>query len=188
MIKRLAMWSLALGLAFALAACGGGNEGSATPADTSEVPESSDTVDEAVVEEPVADEPVVNEGDGGDDGCENALTADEIDSIFGTTVEISGEGRYCNIQFPNGSISVFSVFTGSTADDAMDELLPKFLEDEFARADGIVLDDGRGYVLETKLLVRGDSGRAFVLGIPGDLEVDDVQAANLKLAELLLLR
>jgi hypothetical protein len=128
------------------------------------------------------------EENAGDDGCDKALSAEEIDSILGTSVEIKGSGQVCQYIFASDSIGTLQAFTGSKADEAMDVVLGKFLADETAVARGVVLADDRGYVDPDGALVLGDSGQVFSLGIPDNIDVADKLVAIQLIADLLLTR
>lgn len=182
----LSLLAFALAAMVALAACGGGGDTTlADPAPTQDAPDDS-------VSAP-ADEPADASGEpepesASASGCNTALTIDEIDSIFGSSVIRVSGNKFCNIVFREDAITVFAIFSGSEADEAMEFHLPPFLADEAASAAGVTLDDGRGFIDDREAVVRGESGRTFVFGLPDNVDVADVRAAMQDLADLLLTR
>ncbi len=189
MIRRLLQLVLVLAAALLLASCGDDSTADA-PADSAPADDTADAPVDVPSDAPAdttVDEQVPVDEPADPNDCDTALTADEIDSIFGTSVEISGS-KFCNITFASDAVGILSIFSGSEADEAMDELLPKFLADEAASAAGVVLDDGRGYIDDFGVVVRGDSGRTFSFSVPDNIEVPDFQAALQDVADLLLTR
>lgn len=198
MINRVTMLPFAIAAALALTACGGGDEGS-SPASTEVAPDTTaEAPQETAADEPAADEAEAGAGDAasGDDeaasGCDKVLTPDEIGSILGTAPEISGSGEQCRHIYASDAVGTFQAFSGSKADEAIETLLAVFQDDETKSANGVLLDDGRGYVLdgsfERSVVVRGDSGQVFVFSAPDSLNVADIQMAMQGIADLLLTR
>lgn len=196
MIHRITVLPITFAAALALAACGGGGESSSPAPETPSTEVSPDTTGEAsgetVTEDSTgaeADDTAIGDGEG-ESGCDQVLTAAEIESILGTAPEVKGTGGVCQHIYADDAIGSLSAFSGSKADEAMDVLLTKFAEDE--TKSGALLDDGRGYVLdgsfERSVVVRGDSGRAFVFVAPDGLDVADIEAALQSIADLLLTR
>lgn len=125
-------------------------------------------------------------GDREPEGCNDVLTAEEIGAILGPVTGISGAGQFCNVSFESGSVGSLSAFEEKKADEAMDALLPAFKADATASAEGILLDEDRGFVHRNSAVVRGDSGRVFRFDAPDDLDVPDTQVAMQEIAALLL--
>ena len=186
----------------AVAACGGSDDNSSTPIDTP----STEIAPEATPEAPegtVSAEPAAGDapsdfgedaGDGSEEasGCAAALTAEDIESIFGSTPEISGSGEQCQHVYASDAVGTFQAYSGSKADDAIGALLDGFASDETKSNNGVLLEDGRGYVLDgtfsRSAVVRGDSGQVFVFTAPDNLDVADIESAMQNLADLLLTR
>lgn len=201
MINRATMLPIAIAAALALTACGGDDESSA-PVDPPPTEVTPDTTAEAPAEtiaaEPAADEAETEPGDAasGDDdaasGCDQVLTSDEIESILGTAPEISGSGEQCRHIYASDAVGTFQAYSGSKADEAINTLLAGFQDDETKNANGVLLDDGRGYVLDgtfnRSVVVRGDSGQVFVFTAPDGVDVADIQLAMQGIADLLLTR
>ncbi|NOX30664.1 MAG: hypothetical protein GXP35_11565 [Actinobacteria bacterium] len=202
MINRMAMLPIAIAAALTLAACGGADEGSSPTPDPPSTEVAPDTTaaapEETTADEPAADEAEAGAGDAasGDGGaasdCDQVLTADEIGSILGTAPEISGSGQQCQHIYASDAVGTFQAYSGSQADEAINTLLAVFQDDETKSANGVLLDDGRGYVLdgsfERSVVVRGDSGQVFVFSAPDSLDVADIQMAMQAIADLLLTR
>ena len=172
---------------FALAACGGESEPTATPPDSPPVETSVDV--EATVTPETADAPDTGSVEPASEGdCTTAVTAEEIETILETpAVEITGSGEQCSYTFAADSVGGVSVYSGAKADEAMETLLAKY-DPDFG---GVLLDDGRGFVqadLNGRVLVRGDSGRVFVFAIPDNIETENLQASLEDLAALVLTR
>jgi len=183
MLNRSATLFLVLAATLALAACGGESEGSTTSTDQPLADANPDTTVDTQAET-TADE---GAGDtaGGGDGCDQVLTPDEIESVFGTPVEIKGSSQFCTIIFASDAVGNLSAFSGSEADEAISTLLAQFLADE---TDGVLLEQDRGFVDQNSAIVRGDSGRVFRFDAPDSIDVPDSQAAMQDIAELLLTR
>lgn len=187
------MLPVAVVAAFAITACGGGSDSSASSADASPTETSADATVDTSSETSAAEEAdntgdEADDGDVGGDGCDQVLTSDEVQSVLGTSVEFTGSGQVCTVVFANDSTGTLQAFSDSKADDALDTLLAGFLADEAASASGVLLDDGRGYVLENSAIVRGDSGRVFRFDAPDNLDIADIQGAMQSIADLLLTR
>lgn len=191
MINRSALATLAIAAAMFLAACGGGEE-SVTLTDVTPIESAADSTAEAPAET-VTEAPAASDAttavDAGQDpgGCDQLLTPAEIDSIFGTSIDkINGAGQFCNIVFAGDAVGSLAVFSGSKADEAIDTLLAQFQAD--GATGGVLLADGRGYVLDATATVRGDSGRVFRFDAPENITTPDLPSAMQNLADLLLTR
>ncbi len=195
MTTRSTLRNVTIAAAVILSACGGDDEVAATSDDsttadggagtTIETPVA--TTLETAVEEPASDEETGAAAET-DEGCDQLLTAEELESILGAPVEVEprGTGQICNWVFASDAIGTMQVFTGSKADEAMDTLIPKYEAEATSR--GILLDDGRGYVLNGSAVVRSDSGRVFSLAVPDGIDVADMNAALKAITDLLLTR
>lgn len=176
----------AIAAALTLAACGGDSESTATADDpTIAEVEPDTTVDATTTSAPAttgAAEP--EEADG---GCNQVLTAEEFESILGRPVEVTGSGQVCNLILASDSVGTLQVFSGSKADEALDINLTKFRDNDGAGRGGVLLAGDSGFADSDGVVVRGSSGRVFVLGIP-DNATEDNQAAAQALADLLLTR
>ncbi|MFT5204536.1 MAG: hypothetical protein ACI9C1_003947 [Candidatus Aldehydirespiratoraceae bacterium] len=194
MHKRFVPLFLILAVAIALASCGDDSEADSTPPDSTPIEDSVELPDDAPADTPAdetpadapadapADEPVA-----ADDGsCAKAFTVAEYEQVFGTTVEINGGSKFCNVIFASDSIGAFSAFSGSEADEAMDQLLPAF--EAKASVDGVLLDDGRGFIDGFSAVVLGDSGRVFRIDVPSNVDLPDVPAAMQAAVDILLTR
>ncbi len=131
------------------------------------------------------------EDDGGteaDGGCDKALTPAEVESTLGVPVEISGTGQICMVHFADDSIGTSRCSPARRPTKRWMLCSPQFESDSTASADGVLLADGRGYVLDRSAIVRGDSGQVFRFGTPSNVELVDAQAAMEEIAALLLTR
>jgi len=193
-MNRSIALSLVLAVSLTLAACGGASEGSRTPTDPAPAEASPDTTvnaqAEIAVDTPV--ETTTDEGaddiDGRGDGCDEVLTADEIDSVFGTSVEIKGASTFCSMIFASDAVGVLAAWSGSKADEAIDFNLAKFRDDDRVNFGGVLLEDDRGFVDRYSAVVRGDSGRVFRFNFPESVDVPNIQVAMQDIADLLLTR
>ncbi len=185
-------FAFAFAAALALSACGGESEGTSAPADATTSEAASDagteTTEGVATDETAADPAEDDGGTEAEGGCDKSLTPAEVESILGVPVEISGTGQICIVHFADDSIGNLQVFSGSKADEAMDALLTQFESDSTASADGVLLADGRGHVLDRRAIVRGGSGQVFRFDTPDYVEVADVQAAMEVIPALLLTR
>lgn len=190
MISHPTALSIMIAAALALAACGGSSDDASTQVDASIDTSVSDTTPDSpatsVAAEVPAETTAIESADDGGEGCDQALSAAEIDAIFGTSVEISGSGQVCSLHFADDSIGSFQAITGSKGDAAFDELLAKY-ETE-ASTNGIVLDDNRGYILRETAIVRGASGQVFSFVAPDNVDVANMGVAMQAIADLLLTR
>ncbi len=201
MINRATMLPIAIAAALAFPACGGDDESSSPtdPLPAEVTPDAAaDAPGETTAAEPAAEaaepEPV-DPASGADEtasGCDQVLAPDEIESILGTAPEISGSGEQCRHIYASDAVGTFQAYSGSKADEAIDTLLAGFQDDDTKSDNGVLLDDGRGYVLDgtfsRSAVVRGDSGRVFVFTAPDGLDVADIQMAMQGIADLLLTR
>lgn len=191
MISRVTVFILSIAAALALAACGSGGDSSGEQ-DSSAVTEAgsattADTTGEATTEIPPAEDSAVTDAGGGDDGCDQVVTVDEIDAIFGSSVmEIKGSSEQCSIIFASDAVGGIGAFSGSKADEAIEALLAQFEANNVADSGGVLLADGRGYVTVDSVVVVGDSGRVFSIAIPGGFADDDRLGAMQAFADLLL--
>ncbi|NOX28714.1 MAG: hypothetical protein GXP35_01470 [Actinobacteria bacterium] len=194
MMNRTTALPLVLAASLALAACGGASEDSTSPTDPPPAEDSPDPTVDTLAATPAVTplETTTDEGaddaDGQGDGCDAVLTPDEIDSVFGTTVEINGGRKFCTIIFASDAVGSINVFDGSEADEAIEVNLANFADDDRASFGGVLLEDGRGFVDGDSVVVRGDSGRVFTFDVPDSVSVPDVQAAMQEIADLLLTR
>lgn len=192
MISRATLFPVTLVAAVTLTACGG-ESGDSSP--TTEPP-SSDVAAEVTIAAPAPTAAAPSESEttaaadnaAAGDGCNQVMTPDEIGSILGTTPEISGSSEQCLFKFRSDAIGSFSAYSGSKADEALDTLMAGYQDDDYKKDRGVLLDDGRGYFYDENVVVRGDSGRVFVLAAPTDLGAPDYQVAMQALADLLLTR
>lgn len=183
------MLPLALAATFVLAGCGGSSDGGATPsAAPSDAGATDTTVAVTTTTVATTEETIAASADVGSDGCDRVLTSDEVESILGSPVEFTGSSETCMVIFADDSIGNLQAFSGSKADEAIEVLLGKFQADEAASASGVLLDDGRGFVLDGSAIVRGDSGRVFRFDTPDNVDVPDMQLAMEAIAALLLTR
>lgn len=203
---RPQVFVLATAASLALTACSGGSDAASEATDASQangdesaaatsetnVIDSAGNSDAGSPEAGSADTADTEAGgatDSGDrepEGCNDVLTAEEIGAILGPVTGISGAGQFCNVSFESGSVGSLSAFEEKKADEAMDALLPAFKADATASAEGIRLDEDRGFVHRNSAVVRGDSGRVFRFDAPDDIDVPDIQAAMQEIAALLL--
>ena len=187
MHKRFFILFFMLAAAIALASCATDVEVESTPTEPTPVEDNIDLPDEAPADTPADESPIdvpADEPDGG--SCAEALTPAEYEQIFGTPVEINGGSKFCNVVFASDSVGGFSAFSGSEGDEAMDSLLPAFVAE--ASADGVLLDDGRGFIDDFSAVVRGESGRVFRIDVPSNVDVADVPAAMQAVVDILLTR
>jgi hypothetical protein len=127
----------------------------------------------------------------GDDGsCAAALSGAEVESIFGTPVDMPDNSSVCNVVFRDNAVGTFQIWSGARADEAMEVLVPQFQADERASANVVLLDDGRGFVYEESAVVLGDSGRVFRFDTPPSVfdSIAEAQVAMEASAALLLTR
>lgn len=197
-INRTNILPIAIVAALALTACGGDDDGSSAPstdppsADPPSADVAPDTASEAPAEtaavDPAESGDTADDSAGTEDGCDQVLSPAEIESILGVAPEIKGSGEVCQLIYASDAVGTFQAFSGSKGDEAIDTLLSDFQTDEYKSANGVPLDDGRGYVLDSTAVVRGDSGRVFVFGAPDSLDLADTEAAMQGIADLLLTR
>ena len=188
MFSQSKVLTFAIAAALALAACGGESEDSATSSDSTAAEGTPDTTAETVAEstddEPIAEANVVSGGD----GCDQVLTPEEYESIFGTSVEVTGSGQTCQLIFASDAVGTLQAFSSSKAEDATDALLTQSKVDEAVSAGGVLLENARGYVVKNSAIVVGDSGTVFRLDTPENVDVADIQATMQQVAALLVTR
>lgn len=188
MRNRTSVLAVAIAGVFLLGACGGDSDEGATtttavaaaatdvPATTTSVADDAPTTTEAAVaDEASAELP-----------CGGELTVDEVDAILGTSAEMKGVPSNCLIVFADDAVGSYSRWTGATADEALQVNLDSF--NTGSKGAGTLLDDGRGYVAESQLVVRGDSGAVYSLNIPDNLDLADTEVAMSAFLDLLIAR
>ena len=111
---------------------------------------------------------------------DSAPAANAVDKPDDSPVEVTAD--------PPPTNTASSEVGGSCteADAAMDALLPKF--EASASTNGVLLDDGRGFIDGYSAVVRGQSGRVFRIDVPTNIDIADPPATMQSVVDILLTR
>ena len=198
-LPRVQIGTVAAALVLLLAACGSGDDvatadGAATESETATTTELAESEDESQPEttEAAAEETTeeTTAPTGSEAPCGQVVSQEEFETLINKSVEFTGGPTNCLVIYADDSVGSMSVFSGNRAVDVSNELIAKFTEQiQSAPDSGIVLDDGRGYVvLDGTVGVLGESGNFYQVVIPDNAGVESLDVVVQNIADLLLTR